>query len=144
MLRQALITDLTEITKLALCLWPGHTFDDLANSLEKTIKNNDESIFIKQEGPEIVAFAQAGLRRDYVEGTDSSPVGYLEGIYVKENHRLKGIAKELTILCQNWSKAKGCQEFASDCELTNKESLDFHLKLGFEEANRVICFVKKL
>ena len=38
----------------------------------------------------------------------------------------------------------GCSEFASDCELSNEASLAFHLKMGFAEANRVICFAKTL
>jgi len=79
-----------------------------------------------------------------VEGTDSSPVGYLEGIFVEEAYRNKGHAKELLKQCEIWAKDMGCTEFASDCELTNTGSLAFHLKMGFEEANRVICFTKKL
>lgn len=50
----------------------------------------------------------------------------------------------LLMACQNWAKEQGCVEFASDCELTNEESLRFHLNMGFEEANRIICFTKKL
>ena len=46
-------------------------------------------------------------------------------------------------LIQEWAKEKGCREFASDCELTNTDSLKFHLSLGFQEANRIICFTKK-
>jgi len=46
--------------------------------------------------------------------------------------------------CENWAKTKGCTEFASDCELDNVQSLQFHLNVGFEEANRIICFTKKL
>ena len=46
--------------------------------------------------------------------------------------------------CENWAKEKGCREFASDCELTNAQSLQFHLSVGFAEANRIICFTKKL
>jgi aminoglycoside 6'-N-acetyltransferase I len=38
----------------------------------------------------------------------------------------------------------GCKEFASDCKLENTESLRFHLKIGFEEAGRIICFKKDL
>ena len=41
-------------------------------------------------------------------------------------------------------KTKGCTEFASDCELSNVQSVQFHLNVGFEEANRIICFTKKL
>ena len=79
-----------------------------------------------------------------MEGTDSSPVGYLEGIYVAEEYRKHGIARELLAACERWAKEKGCTEFASDCELDNTQSLQFHLNVGFEEANRIICFTKKL
>lgn len=79
-----------------------------------------------------------------MEGTDSSPVGYLEGVFVKDGCRKKGIGKQLINQCEEWAKNKGYQEFASDCELNNEESLKFHLKVGFEEANRIICFRKNL
>ena len=46
--------------------------------------------------------------------------------------------------CEAWAKERGCAEFASDCELDNADSLRFHLGVGFEEANRVICFKKDL
>lgn len=46
--------------------------------------------------------------------------------------------------CQEWAKEQGCTEFASDCELVNEASVKFHLRMGFEEANRIICFTKKL
>ena len=52
--------------------------------------------------------------------------------------------KELLSACESWAKSKGCTEFASDCELANTQSLQFHLNVGFEEANRIICFTKKL
>lgn len=68
----------------------------------------------------------------------------MEGIYVKDEYRNKGIAKQLLMECEKWAKDKGCSEFASDCELNNIESLRFHLSLGFEEANRIICFKKSL
>ena len=79
-----------------------------------------------------------------VEGTDSSPVGYLEGIFVLEEYKKRGYAKELLGECQNWAKDQGCFEFASDCELDNEDGLKFHLKMGFAEANRIICFTKRL
>ena len=39
---------------------------------------------------------------------------------------------------------KHCTEFASDCEINNEISLQFHLSMGFEEANRIICFRKDI
>lgn len=73
-----------------------------------------------------------------------SPVGYLEGIFIKDDFRHRGYATELLAKCEMWAKEQGCAEFASDCELDNKESLFFHLNSGFEEANRIICFTKRL
>lgn len=81
---------------------------------------------------------------DYVEGTATSPVGYLEGIFIKPEYRNKGLARELIKACEEWAKEKGCKEFASDCELHNEESRRFHMATGFDEANRIICFVKKI
>ena len=61
-----------------------------------------------------------------------------------EGYRAQGVAKQLLAACESWAREKGCAEFASDCELDNVQSLRFHLKMGFEEANRIICFTKKL
>lgn len=132
------------VAGLALLLWPNHTLEDLEEELLEYITSDKAAIFIAYEETEPIGFAQCQLRQDYVEGTESSPVGYLEGVFVKENKRKEGIGKQLVFQCEAWAKAKGCVEFASDCELTNEESLYFHLKMGFEEANRIICFTKKL
>ena len=71
-------------------------------------------------------------------------MGYLEGIYVREGARRQGIARRLLSACENWAKAKGCAEFASDCGLDNMDSQRFHQAVGFEEANRIVAYVKKL
>ena len=93
---------------------------------------------------QIVGLALCSLRFDYVEGCKYSPVGFLEGIIVNEEYRLKDIAKNLCTKCEEWAKNKGCKEFASDCTLTNTDSIRFHLNIGFQEANRIIHFKKKL
>ena len=71
-------------------------------------------------------------------------MGYLEGIYVREAARRQGIARRLLSACESWAKAKGCAEFASDCELDNTDSQRFHQAVGFDEANRIVAYVKKL
>ena len=52
--------------------------------------NGKSQFFLKYENDFPIGFAQCQLRYDYVEGTKSSPVGYLEGIFVKEGYRSKG------------------------------------------------------
>ena len=143
MIRKAETRDLAVLTELALQLWPDHEPEELASDLGDILRG-EAAFFLAYVEEQPVGFAQCQLRRDYVEGTESTPVGYLEGVYVAEAARRRGIARELLKACENWAREQGCREFASDCELDNQESLRFHLSAGFEEANRIICFSKKL
>ena len=144
MIRKATVSDLTDLAELACRLWPDHTQLEMQKEFACILSERTAAFFLAFEQERAVGFAQCQLRHDYVEGTDSSPVGYLEGIYVADGYRKQGIAKALLKACENWAKTKGCSEFASDCELSNLQSLHFHLSMGFEEANRIVCFTKKL
>ena len=144
MIKEATLQEAKEAANLALLLWPGHKFEEFIQEMEHLISQSDSEVFLAYHDNEAIGLAQCQLRYDYVEGTSSSPVGYLEGLFVKEEFRKQGFAKKLVNACEKWTKAKGCREFASDCELENKESLSMHLKLGFSEANRIICFKKDL
>ena len=143
-IKQATPADLAEVTRLALLLWPGHEPEALSADLAPLLDQPDAAVFLCGSEGRMVGFAQCQLRRDYVEGCETSPVGYLEGVYVEEAHRRRGVAAALVAACQDWARTQGCREFASDCELDNADSLRFHLGVGFEEANRIICFTRKL
>lgn len=144
MIREATPSDPASVALLASRLWPEHAPADLEPEFVELIDADDAAVFLLFDGDDACGFAQCQLRRDYVEGTSSSPVGYLEGIYVNEAHRRRGHARELVRACEAWAAARGCEEFASDCELGNEASLAFHQRAGFEEANRIICFAKRL
>ena len=144
MIKRAGIQDADTLAALAAQMWTEHAPDELAAEFRELIQNEEAACFLKYIDGRPVAFAQCQLRHDYVEGTDSSPVGYLEGIFVSEAYRKKGAAAALLAACEDWAKKQGCAEFASDCELDNADSLRFHLAAGFEETNRIICFKKKL
>ena len=82
-----------------------------------------------------------GLTEEFIELIEKDDAQ----IFIKfVENKAVGFAQELLSECQKWAKKKGCQEFASDCELDNATSLKFHMAMGFEEANRIICFTKKL
>ena len=135
--------DLAAVAELAARMW-DHPAEELEAEFAELLADPEAVLFTAKQGGKAVAFAQCQLRHDYVEGTSTSPVGYLEGVYVDEAHRHRGVAAALLRACETWAKEKGCAEFASDCELDNTDSLRFHLSVGFEEANRIICFTKKL
>lgn len=144
MIKYATKEDIMTLAKLAIQMWDSHTLFELEADFAEIVMDEDAKCFIKYIGMEPVGFAQCQLRHDYVEGTKTSPVGYLEGVFIKEKFRHKGFAKELLHECEKWAKERGCLEFASDCELDNAKSFQFHIGMGFEETNRVICFKKEI
>lgn len=144
MIRKATVQDPPLLARLAMNVWKDSSLKELVAEFEQMTKSNDAVAFILFIKEQAVGFAQCQLRHDYVEGTNTSPVGYLEGIFVEKEFRHKGYASELLLKCEDWVKTKGCLQFASDCELDNIDSLAFHLKVGFTEANRIICFTKQL
>lgn len=144
MICQATQENLPAAAALAAQLFQDNPPEELSSELAELIDNADAAVFLCTIEDQPIGFAQCQLRRDYVEGTHTSPVGYLEGIYVAPDFRGQGCAKALLSACEQWAKAQGCTEFASDCELDNGGSLAFHLKAGFTEANRIICFTKSL
>ena len=144
MIRKALLSDVATVAALAQQLWPHHEAAQLLEEFEPLLQDANAAVFLAFSDDMPVGFAQCQLRHDYVEGTASSPVGYLEGIFVAHAYQKQGIARALLASCEKWAKEQGCVEFASDCELSNTNSLRFHLSMGFEEANRIICFTKKL
>ena len=144
MIRNASRNDVRIIADLAVLMWSKSSVDELAKEFSEILSKDDARIFLKYEDGIPVGFAQCQLRYDYVEGTETTPVGYLEGIFIAENYRGRGYAKELLNKCEMWAKEKGCREFASDCEIGNDISFQFHKAMNFTEANRIICFTKKL
>lgn len=142
-IRRASVNEAGLVAKLAIQMWEDNSVDGLEAEFIDYM-NKGGAVFMAYHNGVAIGFAQCGFRCDYVEGTDTSPVGYLEGVFVEEAYRRQGIARRLVEECQSFAKEQGCAEFASDCEIDNTESLLFHLKMGFVEANRIICFTKRL
>lgn len=144
MIIQSSKNELNVLVNLVTELWDSLTKEEAKKELTKQLKSPHITHFLAYDKDEAIGFAEVSLRSDYVEGTSTSPVGYLEGIYVKQGKQKQGIGKKLLHACESWAKEKGCHEFASDCELSNTESTLFHLKTGFQEASRIISFTKKI
>lgn len=142
-IKRASVKETGLVAQLAIQMWEDNSLEGLEKDFVDYM-NNGGAVFLAYHNGAAIGFSQCGFRHDYVEGTETSPVGYLEGVFIEAEYRRQGIARELVKACQMFAKEQGCMEFASDCELDNEESLQFHLKMGFEEANRIICFTKRL
>ena len=144
MIKEAQFEDSQSLARMALEIWENGSFQALTSEFEEMSQMAEVTSFLAYFEDEAIGFANVALRHEYVEGCDSSPVAYLEGIYVKPLYRRQGYARDLVEACQLWGKRQGCHEFASDCELNNQTSWAFHLAMGFLEVNRLICFKKSL
>jgi aminoglycoside 6'-N-acetyltransferase I len=92
----------------------------------------------------LVGFAEASVRSDHVDGTTIVPVAYLEGWYVVETHRRRGVGRSLLAFVEEWARERGHTELASDAEIGDASSIRLHSALGFKEVGRSVHFVKSL
>ncbi|NRP20039.1 Aminoglycoside N(6')-acetyltransferase type 1 [Ensifer adhaerens] len=104
-----------------------------------------QAAFLCEDDAGVAAgFAEVSLRTDYVNGCETSPVAFLEGIYVLPRYRRHGVARALITAAERWAISHGCRELASDTDIDNLESHGLHMALGFEETERVVYFRKEL
>ena len=127
-------------------LWPDTSEQEHRGEAEAQVERLDQTVAYLAVTSDGVAagFAEAALRHDYVNGCATSPVAFLEGIYVRPEHRRQGLARLLCRAVEDWAKSLGCREFASDVLLDNAGSQDMHRALGFEETERVVYYRKPL
>jgi len=119
-------------------LWPDNPVDEMMTAYANGEYTNE---FLYQLDGVYAAFISLSLRHDYVEGKeDDNPVGYIEGIYVREAYRNRGIARELVSFARQWSSEQGCTMLASDCSLDNALSRLFHRHTGFLEVGINVHF----
>ncbi|MEQ8904660.1 aminoglycoside 6'-N-acetyltransferase [Ekhidna sp.] len=136
--------NVSDLAQLVLFLWPECNYKEEFQNGLKILNSPTETAFIAKNHGIYLGFIQLSLRYEFVEGTTTKPVLYMEGIYVDPSHRKEGIAKRLVEMAESWGKKRGCSEMASDTEITNKLSIDFHQSVGFDEVNRLVTFRKDL
>lgn len=145
--RRCTPADLDELTRLRAALWPESAAADHRAEIADALSTHAGRVAIfvaRTAAGEMAGFAEAALRRDHVNGCDTTPVVFLEGIYVVPAHRRRGVARALCGAVEAWGRCLGCTEFGSDADLANTASHGFHTALGFQERERVVFFRKRL
>jgi len=84
------------------------------------------------EDDSALGFVEASKRVDYVNGTSSSPVVFMEGLYVEPAVQRMGIARALVAGLEQWARA--------DSLLENVVAHAALRALGFKEVERVVYF----
>lgn len=142
----AMASDVAAWSALRHQLWPDASTDEHAGEIAAILAEPGASVTLlaRNAGGIVVGFAEASIRHDYVNGCDTSPVGFLEGIFVVPEWRRQGVAAALVGGVTDWVRSQGCTELASDAPVDNAESHQMHNALGFEETQRVVYFRKRL
>jgi aminoglycoside 6'-N-acetyltransferase I len=143
-IRRATHTDKSEWLRMRQVLWPDHTTKEFAVQSGEILNDPMQAVFVVgRPNGRLGGFIEAGTRK-YAEGCESNPVGYIEGWYVDEDLREQGIGKLLVKAAEDWARSQSLTEMASDTWLDNEVSIQAHLKMGYEEVERLAHFAKKL
>lgn len=143
-IRRANPEDKPEWLRMRQGLWPEAPLEYLALDVDDLLMGEGSAVFVAaNEQGQLVAFIETGLR-DYAEGCETSPVGYILAWYVDPHVRGQKLGRELIRVAEEWARQKGCKEMASDTWLDNDASIQAHLKMGYYEVDRLVHFVKRL
>ncbi|MBN1975307.1 MAG: GNAT family N-acetyltransferase [Sedimentisphaerales bacterium] len=142
MIRQAAANDFDEWLRMRKLLYPEYSQEELLSEIkkifhEKTIVGeSDYAVFVYEKGKETLGgFIETSIRQN-VSKCKSSPVGYIESLYVDSDIRRKGIARALVSESEKWIIERKCSEFAVDTDPGEKGSIDFYLSCSFAEIER--------
>ena len=142
--------DIEQLAQLRRELWPDVGREENVRELTAILRGESIGtlplVIFVAEGNEgaLLGFIEVGLR-SHADGCDKqTPVGYVEGWFVRESHRRQGIGQQLVVAAEDWARSKGCIEIASDALIDNDLSQRAHESLGFEVVDRCVHYRKAL
>lgn len=136
--------DLPQWVALRIALWPDEDAVQITREAPTLLTQPDMLVVVAREGETVIGFTEAAIRRDYVNGCETSPVAFVEGIYVSPGQRRRGVARAMIAAVEDWARRQGLSELAADALLDNAQSHAMHNALGFSETERVVYFRKSL
>jgi molybdopterin synthase catalytic subunit len=147
-IRIAQPADREEWTRMRQALWPDCTGAlcqaEIDASLAGAWPAGVPSVALVADagGGRLCGFVEISIKP--LDGFATSPVGYIEGWYVDEPHRRKGLGRRLIDAAGEWARSHGCTEVGSGCDVWNHTSREAHLAIGFRLMDDVLFFRKSL
>ena len=132
---------------MRLALWPQSDAQTHLADMDVWLARPDAIVLVAPRANDfagrLAGFAEVGTR-SVAESCESSPVAYLEGWYVDVDMRRQGVGAALVRAAEEWARAQGFREFASDTDISNALSQRAHAALGFTEVERLVLYRKAL
>jgi aminoglycoside 6'-N-acetyltransferase I len=143
-------SDYDQLLSFRKALWPKSSVEEHARELTAILEGKARLtmpliILVAEASDQTLAgFLEVDLR-SHADGCNPSHlVGYVEGWYVAENHRHRGIGRKLLAAAEDWARSHGCVEMASDTWIDNDLSQRVHEALGYEVVDRCVHYRKML
>ena len=142
--------DWKELAIMRASLWPDGSREEHLAELEAGKSAEGQpgfpvvSLVAEDDYGVLTGFLEVGLRSHADGCVTRHPVGFVEGWFVREEHRGQGIGIALMRAAEDWSRAHGCLEMASDALIDNSGSEKAHTAVGFEIVDRCVHFRKAL
>jgi len=136
--------DWDEWLRMSRALFPAETHDSLSSGMRDFRARRDAEVFVVDRGDgRLAGFVEAGTRA-YADGCDTSPVGYVEAWFIDPDARRQGLGRALLAAAEEWARAQGYTEMASDALIDNIVSHRAHAAAGYSEVERHVVFRKPL
>ncbi|HKW00685.1 MAG TPA: GNAT family N-acetyltransferase [Vicinamibacterales bacterium] len=149
-IRVAVLSDAPALGQMRAALWPDGTIDhhtrEIAALLEgRALLTMPWAHFIAVDAAgDAIGFVEVDLR-SHANGCDpAQPVGFIEGWYVVDAHRGRGVGRQLVSAAEAWAREHGCREMASDTQVENDLSQRAHEALGYMVVDRCVNYRKAL
>jgi aminoglycoside 6'-N-acetyltransferase I len=125
-------------------LWDDCPEDRRVREMEEIRGSDTEIAFVAERpGGGLCGFVEVSIR-PWAIGCDARPVGYIEGWYVDEDVRRRGVGRALVEAAEVWARSRGYRQMASDAELWNDVSHQAHGAIGYQETARLVLYKKDL
>jgi aminoglycoside 6'-N-acetyltransferase I len=152
LIRPAQASDLDQLARMFHALWPKSSAEEHAQELRLLLGGKAAlvltmplTIFVAEgDGGILVGFLEVDLRSHADGCNPSQPVGYIEGWYVAEDYRYRGVGRKLVDKAEDWARSHRCVEMASDALIDNELSQRAHEALGYEVVDRCVHYRKRL
>lgn len=147
--RAATLDDRTTLAQARAALWPDAPVEQHARELARMLRGDGVAtlplqILVAESAGRVIGFVEVGLR-SHADGCDPArPVAFLEGWYVVPEMRRRGVGAALVAAAEEWGRAHGCTEIASDTWIDHDVSQRAHEAVGFSVVDRCVHYRKAL
>jgi aminoglycoside 6'-N-acetyltransferase I len=119
---------------------PGAHAAELLAEIDMMLARDDWAAFAVEASDGALVGLIELFERNSAQSCTTSPVAYVEGLWVAEGWRRTGMARRLVDAGIAWARARRRSEMASDVQLSNLISQAVHEHLGFEETERLVTY----